>query len=72
MTQRFQCSHIRKTQHAPIVTCAMKTIPGAPTRADELDTLTELCMLCAGRMVAALVQLERDGDFPRASTVVRP
>jgi hypothetical protein len=73
VTQRFQCSHVRAGQNAATVTCAMKAIEGAPTRAVDLDTETELCTLCSARMVSALVQLEKDGGVAaRAPTVVRP
>jgi hypothetical protein len=60
LPQRLECAHV-KAGAVATVTIAMRAIPGAPTRAVDLDTETRCCTLCAARMVAALRLLETNG-----------
>jgi len=67
MAEAKVCPHLGN--RPAIVRAVLQIIPGAPTRADDLDTETRLCGVCAAKLVWALGKLERGEAFPGLETL---
>lgn len=59
---KYECKHVREKQNPAISTVTHQAIPGAPTRAEDLGTETQLCTICSGWIINLLAQLEQRGE----------
>jgi hypothetical protein len=57
------CAHVRDGVHPPITVVIQRTLKGAPTRADDLNTETKLCLICSGYVISTLQRLEKSGEL---------